>query len=142
MPSRDRPPAEAVAVYRGPFLDGCQLAAGPELSRWIEAERERVEWEHGAALDALARQAEATLRYDDAVVWRRRQVAADPFSSRAALGLLRALTAAGDRSAALEHAARHEGLVRTHLEVDPDRTVAEFVATLRAPTGKVRPRAN
>lgn len=136
-------PGEAVAVYHGPFLDGFQIAGVPEFSRWIEAERERVEREHGAALDALARQAEAALRYDEAVAWRRRQAAADPFSSRVALGLLRALTAAGDRPGALEYAAVYEGLVRSHLEADPDPAIAEFVASLRrAPMAEPRTRSD
>ncbi len=125
--------AEAVAVYRGPFLDGFQIAGVPEFSRWIDVERERIERQHGAALDTLARQAEDALRYDDAVAWRRRQAAANPFSSRVALGLLRALVAAGDRPGAIEYAAVYEGLVRTHLEVDPDPAIADYVASLRRP---------
>lgn len=136
-------PADAVAVYRGPLLDGFQIAGVPEFSRWIDAEREGVEREYGAALDALARQAEVALRYDEAVSWRRRQAAADPFSSRVALGLLKALTAAGDRPGALEYAAVYESLVRTQLEADPDPAIAEFVASLRrAPTGEARPRSD
>ena len=136
-------PGDAVAVYRGPFLDGFQMAGVPEFSRWMDAERERVEREHGAALDTLARQAEAAQRYDEAVVLRRRQAAADPFSSRVAIGLLKSLAAAGDRAGALEYAAVYEGLVRTHLEVGTDPAVAEFVASLRRlPAKESRPRSD
>lgn len=124
-------PEEAVALYRGPFLDGFHIPGAHEFSTWVDAERERLERQHIAALDAVARQAGEDGRYDDAVAWRRRHAAADPFSSRTALGLLRALTAAGDRPGALEHATAHESLVRLHLEVEPDPTVTEFVASIK-----------
>lgn len=128
--------AEAVAAYRGPFLDGFQLGRAPEFSHWIESERERVERDYRNALETLAREAETAAQYDEAVAWRRRLAAADPFSSRVALSLLKALTAAGDSPGALRHAAVHESLVRAHLEVDPDPAISEFVAVIRdAPPG-------
>ena len=137
-----RAPAEAVAAYRGPFLDGFQIGGAPEFCQWVEAEREQVERAYRAALDTLARQAESAARHDEAVAWRRRLAAADPFSSRVALGLLKALTAGGDRPGALQHAAVHENLVRSHLEVDPDPAIAEFVASLRStPPGGIPPRS-
>lgn len=122
---------DAVAAYRGPFLDGFQIPGAPEFSRWMEVERDRAEREYGSALDALARQAEDAGRHDDAVAWRRRQAAADPFSSRVALSLLRALVAAGDRTSALEYSAVHESLVRAHLDADPDPAIEEFVTSIR-----------
>lgn len=129
-----RAPAEVVAAYRGPFLDGFQIGGAAEFCRWVEAERERLERDYRAALDALARQAESAARLDEAVSWHRRLAAADPFSSRVALGLLKALIAAGDRPGALQHAAVHDRLVRSHLEVDPDPAISEFVASLRTPS--------
>lgn len=128
-----RAAAEAVAAYRGPFLEGFQIGGAPEFCRWVEAEREHLERDYRAALDALARQAEDAARHDEAVTWRRRLAAADPFSSRVALGLLKALAAAGDRPGALQHAALHDRLVRSHLEVEPDPAIAEFVTSLRTP---------
>lgn len=134
-------PAEAVAAYRGPFLDGFQIGGAPEFCQWAEAQREQVEREYRAALDTLARQAESAGRHDEVVAWRRRLAAADPFSSRVALGLLKALTAAGDRPGALQHAAVHESLVRSHLELDPDPAIAEFVWSIRnTPPGGAHPR--
>ena len=121
----------AVEAHRGPFLDGFQISGIPELSRWVDVERARVEREYADALDALARDAEDARRFDEAVGWRRRQAAADPFSSRAALGLLKALVAAGDRPGALSYASTYENFVRAHLEVAPDPAVVSFVAALR-----------
>lgn len=122
---------EAVAARRGPFLDGFELSGIPEFSRWVEAERARVEQDHLVALDALARDAEDAGRFDGAVAWRRRQAAGDPYSSRAALGLLKALAASGDRPGALSYATVYENFLRTHLEVAPDPAVMSYVAALR-----------
>ena len=137
-----RAPADAVAAYRGPFLDGVVPGGSPEFCHWVEVEREQVERAYRAALDTLAREAESAARHDEAVAWRRRLAAADPFSSRVALGLLKALTAAGDRPGALRHAAAHEDLVRSHLEVDPDPAITDFVSSLRnTPPRGIQPRS-
>lgn len=124
-------PTEAVAAYRGPFLDGFEIGGAPEFCQWAEAQREQVERDYRTALETLALQAERASRHDEAVAWRRRLAAADPFSSRVALRLMKALIAAGDRPGALQFAAVHESLVRSHLEADPDPAIAEFVATHR-----------
>lgn len=127
-------PADAVASYRGPFLGGFQMPRAAEFARWAETEGAAVQRELVAALDSLAREAEDAGSYDDAVTRRQRQAESDPYSSRAALGLLKALTAAGDRPGALAYAVAYEDFLRAHLEVAPDPAVTEFVATLRRAT--------
>lgn len=126
--------AEVISAHRGPFLSGFQISGVAEFTRWVETERAIVEREYVASLDALARQAEDAGQFDEAVAWRRRQAEAEPFSSRAALGLLKALSGAGDRPGALAYAAVYESFVKAHLEVPPDPTVLEFVAALRRST--------
>lgn len=128
---------DAVAVYHGPFLDGFQLPGAPGFSRWVETERDRIERQYSEALDSLASFAEDEGRTDDAVAWRRRQAAADPFSSRTAMALLKALAAARDRPGALNYATVYESLVRQHLEAEPDPAVVAFVASLREYTPAV-----
>jgi DNA-binding SARP family transcriptional activator len=130
---------EAASVYGGPFLDGFQIPGSVELSQWAENERDFLERQYLEAMDALATSAIEENRYDDVVAWRRRQAAVDPFSSRVALALLRALVAAGDRPGALEYAAVYENIVRTHLEIDPDPSVTAFVDELRSPSAAIVP---
>jgi DNA-binding SARP family transcriptional activator len=125
---------EAVAAHSGPLLDGVHLAQLAELMRWLDAERGVVERAFVDALDALAREAEEQGRRSDAIAWARRSAAADPCSSRAALALMRALAAGGDRSGALAFAAVHENFLRAHLETEPDAAVAAFVELLRRDT--------
>jgi DNA-binding SARP family transcriptional activator len=75
-----------------------------EFERWVEAERGRRAREYSAALEALIAGAAARQDYLVAAQWGRRLAAAEPFNSRAAIGLIEALVAAGDRAGALQFA--------------------------------------
>jgi len=123
--------AEAVALYQGPFLNGFYLDDAPEFERWTTSERARLAGLHSDALGRLAVDAERAGDLSAAVRWRRLLVAADPVSSRSALALMRALVAAGDRTAALQHARVYEALVRQELDSAPDPSIANYAATLR-----------
>lgn len=134
-------PSDAVAAYRGPFLDGFHVPGLSVFSQWAESERDVVARQYAAALDALARRAHCDGRYDDAVEWRRRIAAGDPLDARAALALLQALAAAGDRAGALKQAAAHERLVREELETEPDPVISEFATSLRRDSTPISVRA-
>ena len=127
--------AAAVAHYAGPFLDGVHVDHAPDAARWIESERAELARRHADALVLLARAADARGAHDEAVGWWRRLQAVDLLNSRAAIGLMRALDAAGDRSGALQHARVHEALLREELGSDPDPAVAALAARLREAGG-------
>jgi len=124
--------AEAAArLYRGPLLDGFYVADAPEFERWAEGERERLARAHARALETLAESAEAEGSALRAVDWWRMLAGHDPYSSRTALRLVRALDAAGERPSALRAAASHALLLREELGVEPDPDFQAFVARLR-----------
>jgi DNA-binding SARP family transcriptional activator len=123
--------AEAVGLYRGPFLQGFYLHGSPEFERWVESARAQLAAEYRRVLEMLAKNAGAAGLHADAVAWWRQLAAADPLSSRATLGLMRALADAGDRAEALECARVHERIVRAELETSPDPAVAAFAEKLR-----------
>jgi DNA-binding SARP family transcriptional activator len=121
----------AVADYAGPLLDGLSFDGSAELDRWVSVERARLAGEYVAALERLAVAAAARRDYSGAVQWWRRRAAAEPLSTAAAVGLIEALVAAGDRGAALQAALVHESLVRVELETEPDDAVRSWVARLK-----------
>ncbi|MEO5589767.1 MAG: BTAD domain-containing putative transcriptional regulator [Gemmatimonadaceae bacterium] len=123
---------EAVALYQGQFLQGFYLDDAAEFERWSTIERAGLANRYADALNSLASDAEKAGNHTAAVKWRRRLTEADPVSSRHALGLMRALVAAGDRTAALQHARIYEALVRQELESDADPSIAQYAANLRA----------
>ena len=125
-------PAGAVAVYAGPFLDGFYLAGAAEFERWVEETRAALKTRVCEALESLATQTASAGDVHEAVKWWRRLAALDPLGARPALGLLRALIAAGERTAALEFGRVHENLVRQELGVAPDPAVSELLKQLRS----------
>lgn len=121
----------AARIYGGPLLDGFYVADAPEFERWVEVERDRLARSVAAALERLAEAAEARGSSLGAVEWWRRLATHDPYSSRVALRLARALDAAGERPAALRSAEAHAALLREELGVGPDPRLAEFMQALR-----------
>ena len=122
----------AVGLYRGPFLDGFFVSDAPEFERWVEGERQRLARAHGRVLEQLAESHEARGDFAEAAEWWRRLAACEPLSSRVAVRTMRALDAAGDAAAALQHARMHEEAVRGALEIPPDAEVTSLAARLRS----------
>jgi serine/threonine-protein kinase len=122
--------AMAVALYRGPFLDGFHLGDSPEFEEWSAGERARLAASHADALFRLAREADAREDVNQAIEWWRRLVTIDPLDGRATLGLLRALAFGGDSPGAVRQARTHRVLVEAELGRAPDPEIDAFVATL------------
>lgn len=122
----------AADLYGGPFLDGFFLADAEEFERWANAERDRLARSYARALEALSESAEHRGDTVDAVRWWRALAAHDPYSSRVAVRLMRALDRSGDRAAALQHARVHAILLADEFGTEPDAAVAELAASMRA----------
>ena len=123
----------ACALYTDPLLDGVHLGGdAPEFDRWADRERARLADRYALALEQLAEQRTGRGELKEAVEAWRRRVALDPYSERAALGLMRALERAGDRAGAIQHARIHTTLLREDLESDPDPEVTAFAERLRS----------
>lgn len=129
--SARRAHGDAVALYRGPFLDGFHIPDLLELGHWIEDERVRLARRYQASLEGLANAAYDAGDCSAAVEWWRQLATLDPLSSRVAVGFMRALTATGDRTHALEYARVHESLVRRELGAPPDAAVTAYAQWLR-----------
>jgi DNA-binding SARP family transcriptional activator len=130
----------AVELYRGPYLDGFYVSGLFEFERWVEAERQRLRHHYADALRVLAERAEWSGNQAGAVEWWRRLTAAEPLCSTAALGLMRALAAAGDSTAAREHARIHAAYVRAELGGPVSEEVVAFANRLRTePVPRERP---
>ena len=113
----------AVALYRGPFLDGLFIADAPEFEQWAEAERQRLALLCGSALERMADAARAGADHARAVEYLRRRAALDPLNPKVAVKLMDALVAMGDHVGALRHAKVHSTLLREELDATPDPDV-------------------
>jgi DNA-binding SARP family transcriptional activator/TolB-like protein len=121
----------AVAVYAGPFGDGFHVTDAGEFEYWLEVQRERYAGRYREALERLAEEQAAGGDLLGAAGTWRKLAAEDPFNTRVALRLMRALDAVGDRAAALRHAEVHAGLLREELDATPDPEVEALAAQLR-----------
>lgn len=127
--------ADAVALYVGPFLDGFHVPDAPDFDRWADDERGAFARRVEQALEKLATDSEARGAHGEASRWWRRRAALDPLNGRVAIALMRALSEAGDRAAAIKHAELFETLMDEELALPPDRDVMALAEHLRAVPG-------
>ena len=124
---------EAVALYRGAFLDGVHLPGSLEFDQWAQLERDRVRHLFRLGLERLASAATGTGDHRAAARYWALLSAQDPLASQPVIRLLESLAAAGERAAALDRARAYRELVRRELETDPDPTFEEVAARIAAP---------
>lgn len=124
---RARDARRMVELRAGPFLDGIFFHGLPELERWIESERARIDELYAGALRTLALEAAAAHEHDMAAQWWRRLLELDPLDGRVALEVVRALSEAGDAAAAMREARHHRALVRAELRTEADPRIVELI---------------
>jgi DNA-binding SARP family transcriptional activator len=132
-------PERAMALYRGPFLDGLHVeGAASEFQDWLDRERDRVRRQAAAAATLLMERAEREGRAADAARWARRALELMPDDESALRRLLALLDRAGDRPAAIQAYEDFARRMAQELELEPapeTRALAESIRG-RAGTGE------
>lgn len=110
---------QALALYRGPFLEGFTLSASAEWEEWVLIQREALQ---RMALGALARLAAAHEARGDVLrataTWRR-AIALEPCQEQAHAQLMHLLALSGRRSEAIAQFRRCEHALHRNLGVGP-----------------------
>lgn len=116
---------QAVALYRGPLLEGC-------TEEWVFQERQAREEAYLTALETLA--AQALAGRDEATAERhlRRAVAVDPLRETAQRALMQALAASGNYAAAMGAYRELRLLLHREINVEPDAESQALFQRLRA----------
>ena len=128
----------AVALYQGPVLDGFFVPDAPEFERWVEDERQRLARRHARLLEAAAEAAESRGDRGHAVDWWQRLLRHDPYSTRVALRLCRALENHGDPAGALRCARVHATRLRDELGVEAGADLRALTERLAVPAASSR----
>jgi DNA-binding SARP family transcriptional activator/TolB-like protein len=126
--------ADAVKVYRGPFLDGFYLNGDPDFEFWAATERDRLSRAFAQSLESLAREAHEAGDRQGEIQWRIRLADQDPLNGVAMAGLMTALAESGDQVGALQRGRWHEIRMQSELDLPPAPEVAELLVKLRRST--------
>jgi DNA-binding SARP family transcriptional activator/tetratricopeptide (TPR) repeat protein len=90
-------PTEALALYRGPFLEGFSVPDAPDFEDWQRGETDRLRLRADSLLDHLYESADPIVAADLA----RRRLALDALNEAAGRQAMTALGASGDRAGAV-----------------------------------------
>ena len=125
-------PAGALALYRGPLLDGLYVAgAAAEFQDWLDRERLRLAERAGTAARALAEAAERAGRLEEAVRAARRGLDLAPDDEAALRRYLTLLERSGDPAAALRTYDEFARRLSRDLELEPTEETRALVEAVR-----------
>lgn len=123
---------EAVALYRGQFLDGFYVPDAPEFDQWLGAVRSRLRDAVVRAVGRLAADAEAAGNADDAVRWLRRQLSLGGVDERPLRRLMAVLRAQGNAAAAVAAFDDYAAWMHREMEMEPSEETLTLAAEIRA----------
>jgi adenylate cyclase len=115
---------DAVALYRGPLLEGC-------AEEWAFEARERREQAYLAALARLAEEARATGEWGRAEGYLRRAASADPLRDSVQRALMEVLAAQGNHTTALRLYRELQLRLQQELKAEPDSETHALFERLR-----------
>ena len=127
---------EAIALYRGSFLEGFSLGDSPAFEEWALFARERLARQMSSALHQLAAGYEQRGEYEPAQSFARQQIELEPWDETAHQQLMRALSLNGQRSAALAQYEACRRLLAEELGVEPAAETTRLYVQIR--DGKLR----
>ena len=119
LDDEDNSLTDAVALYRGNFLDGIYPQDAPELETWLQQERERWRLLALTALDRLVQQQSQAGAWEEAIHSLRRLLAIEPWREESHRALMRLLARTGQFNAALVQYETCRTLLQEELGVEP-----------------------
>ena len=126
--------AEAVDLYRGPFLEGVHLAQTHPFEEWVERHRSSLSRRHRAAVDAFITDCRARGELETALKSAGKWVGLDPLDDGGQQHLIQLLADSGSRNEALAQYDRYRALLQSELGLEPLDETLELVEAIRAGT--------
>jgi predicted ATPase/DNA-binding SARP family transcriptional activator len=124
--------AEAVALYRGEFLEGLYLEGCAEFELWVLAERERWRQRVLRALETLVAHHSRRGEYEASLHFARRLLALEPWREETQRQVMRLLARSGQRGAALAQYEACRRLLAAELGVEPALETTALYERIRA----------
>ncbi len=120
----------ALALYKGPLLEGFFVAGAPEAERWLDEQRRRLQLR--AAEAAWVRAEQADVPPAVAAEWARRAAAIAPGDEGGVRRLMTILVRAADRTGALRAYDDFARRLKQELDVDPDAETRALMSSIRS----------
>lgn len=131
-------PADAMELYRGPFLKGFHVPGAIEFERWADRQRDRFARAAEKAAWSLSEDAEAEGDVRRGERWARKAIDLNPFEERGWRRLMELLDRHGERAGAVRAYEELKGRLEEELGVEPSpetRETVERIRTRRTPAG-------
>ena len=122
---------QAVALYRGHFLNGLSIGDSPAFEEWILLKGEEIQRSLLTLLNRLTALQMSRGETGEAAHWARRQLELEPYREQAHRQLMTALALGGDRSAALEHFETCRRLLAQELGCEPEDETRELYTQIQ-----------
>ena len=118
--------ARAVALYRGPFLDGLFLDQCQLFDEWLFLQRERFQVQVIDGLAKLTSHHQRRDEWDQALVYARRQLEIDPLREQAHQQIMQIHLAQGRRSDAIRQFEHCRTALHSELGIEPSAETVEI----------------
>src|SRR5574341_1169996 len=122
---------QAVALYRGDFLEGFPSIESDSFEEWMIIKREQFERQVIEALHLLTDHHEQRGEYQRALPFAHRQIELEPWLEEAHQQLMRVLALDGQRGAALAQYEACKQILANELNVEPSRETARLYESIR-----------
>jgi DNA-binding SARP family transcriptional activator len=127
---------EAIALYRGRFMEGFSVGDSDAFESWLGFKREQIAQQNSSALGYLAAAYERRGELERARSWVRQQLEWEPWAEEAHRRLMRLLALGGQRGAALAQYGACRRLLSEELGVEPAAETTALYEQIR--DGKLR----
>jgi DNA-binding SARP family transcriptional activator/Tfp pilus assembly protein PilF len=122
---------DAMALYRGEFLDGFFVSGVPEFERWQAQQRDLFRRNASAAASRLSELALSEGKLEEAVHWARWNLEIARHDERALRQLMNLLTESGNSAAAIEAYTTFAGNLEADLEIEPSVESRRLLGEIR-----------
>ena len=122
---------EAVALYRGVFLEGFSLPDSAPFEEWLAVMREKYQRQMQRALSMLSEGHAQRGQYEQALVYARHQVELEPWLEEAHQQVMRLLALSGQRGAALAQYEACCKVLKNELGVGPGLETVRLYEAIR-----------
>jgi len=123
---------QAIALYRGPFLEGFTLPGCPEFEQWVVDVRSELDRLAGAALHDLADQCWDQGGVARALTLYRRSLLLNPYDEAVHRKLMAAYAAAGQRKDVQSHYETYKRHLQDELSAQPEAQTTALYEALQA----------